>query len=97
MSTEQPKPFHVLISGAGVGGLMLATLLDKAGIDFSIYERAKSVKPLGTSTIILFFSLATLLYSHTRLALVIRTTTIPCLSFSLQYNILTICPILLPS
>ncbi|KAG0320202.1 hypothetical protein BGZ97_000492 [Linnemannia gamsii] len=47
MSTEQPKPFHVLISGAGVGGLMLATLLDKAGIDFSIYERAKSVKPLG--------------------------------------------------
>ncbi|KAG0284674.1 hypothetical protein BGZ96_010974 [Linnemannia gamsii] len=47
MATEHPRPFHVLISGAGVGGLMLATLLDKAGIDFSIYERAKSVKPLG--------------------------------------------------
>lgn len=47
MTTEQSKPFHVLISGAGVGGLMLAILLDKAGIDFSVYERAKSVKPLG--------------------------------------------------
>ncbi|KAG9065059.1 hypothetical protein KI688_002380 [Linnemannia hyalina] len=44
---KTPKPFHVLISGAGVGGLMLAILLDKAGIDFSVYERAKSVKPLG--------------------------------------------------
>lgn len=47
MAVEQPKPFHVLISGAGVGGLMLAILLDKAGIDFSVFERAKSVKPLG--------------------------------------------------
>ncbi|KAF9087645.1 hypothetical protein BGX23_007965 [Mortierella sp. AD031] len=46
-SSNGAKPLHVLIVGAGVGGLLLAILLDKAGIDFSIFERAKEVKPLG--------------------------------------------------
>ncbi|KAF9538039.1 hypothetical protein EC957_007296, partial [Mortierella hygrophila] len=38
---------HVMIVGAGLGGLLLAILLDKAGIPYEIYERAKEVKPLG--------------------------------------------------
>ena len=38
---------HVLIVGAGLSGLLLAILLDKAGIPYEIYERAASVKPLG--------------------------------------------------
>ncbi|KAF9341251.1 hypothetical protein BGZ91_010083 [Linnemannia elongata] len=38
---------HVLISGGGLGGLMLALLLEKAGISYLILERAKEVKPLG--------------------------------------------------
>jgi len=38
---------HVLIVGAGLAGLLLAILLDKAGIPYEIYERAASVKPLG--------------------------------------------------
>jgi len=38
---------HVLIVGAGLAGLLLAILLDKAGIPYQIYERAASVKPLG--------------------------------------------------
>ncbi|KAF9901661.1 hypothetical protein EC991_005818 [Linnemannia zychae] len=38
---------HVLISGGGLGGLMLALLLEKAGISYHILERAKDVKPLG--------------------------------------------------
>ncbi|KAF9134469.1 hypothetical protein BGW39_006929 [Mortierella sp. 14UC] len=38
---------HVMIVGAGLGGLLLATLLDKAGIAYEIFERAKEVKPLG--------------------------------------------------
>lgn len=41
---DKPK---VLIVGAGIGGITLGILLKKAGIDFTIYERAKEVKPLG--------------------------------------------------
>ncbi|KAF9123043.1 hypothetical protein BGX30_001639 [Mortierella sp. GBA39] len=51
---SQPPPLsdgknpHVMIVGAGVAGLLLAILLDKAGIPYQIYERAKKVKPLGS-------------------------------------------------
>ncbi|KAG0061925.1 hypothetical protein BGZ89_011064 [Linnemannia elongata] len=38
---------HVMIVGAGLAGLLLGILLDKAGIPYEIYERAKEVKPLG--------------------------------------------------
>lgn len=41
---EKPK---VLIVGAGIGGLMLGNFLEKGGIPYAIYERAKEVKPLG--------------------------------------------------
>lgn len=41
---KKPK---VLIVGAGIGGLMLDNLLQKGGINYSIFERAKDVKPLG--------------------------------------------------
>lgn len=37
----------VLISGAGLGGLFLAILLDKANIPYHIYEKAPHVVPLG--------------------------------------------------
>ena len=42
---KKPK---VLIVGAGIGGLMLGNLLEKGGIPYEIWERAKEVKPLGT-------------------------------------------------
>ncbi|KAF8979484.1 hypothetical protein BGZ52_004854 [Haplosporangium bisporale] len=42
---EKPK---VLIIGAGIGGLMLGNFLEKGGIPYAIYERAKEVKPLGS-------------------------------------------------
>ncbi|KAG0320200.1 hypothetical protein BGZ97_000490 [Linnemannia gamsii] len=50
---SQPPPIsdgknpHVMIVGAGLAGLLLGILLDKAGIPYQIYERAKEVKPLG--------------------------------------------------
>ncbi|GJJ74641.1 hypothetical protein EMPS_06999 [Entomortierella parvispora] len=47
-NTSDDKNPHVMIVGAGLGGLMLAILLDKAGIPYQIYERASSVKPLGS-------------------------------------------------
>ncbi|KAF9352022.1 hypothetical protein BGX26_010081 [Mortierella sp. AD094] len=52
-----PSTFHVvnpsnpkiLIVGAGLGGLTLAILLEKASIDYEIYERSTSLKTLGSA------------------------------------------------
>lgn len=38
---------HVLISGAGLGGLTLAMALEKAKIPYTVLERAAKVKHLG--------------------------------------------------
>lgn len=43
--TNQPP--HVLTSGAGLAGLFLGILLEKAGIPYDIYERATEIKPIG--------------------------------------------------
>ncbi|KAI9235731.1 MAG: hypothetical protein BYD32DRAFT_438096 [Podila humilis] len=43
---EKPK---VLIVGAGLGGITLGILLERAGIPYMIFERAKEVKPLGSA------------------------------------------------
>ncbi|KAF9374045.1 hypothetical protein CPC16_001521, partial [Podila verticillata] len=44
---EELKKPKVMIVGAGIGGVTLALLLHKANIPFSLFERAKEVKPLG--------------------------------------------------
>ncbi|KAG0307293.1 hypothetical protein BGZ98_000633 [Dissophora globulifera] len=44
--TTPPVP-EVIIVGAGLSGLLLGILLERAKIPFNIYERAPSVKPLG--------------------------------------------------
>ncbi|KAG0279070.1 hypothetical protein BGZ95_002376 [Linnemannia exigua] len=46
--TSQGKP-TVLIVGAGLGGLMLGTLLEKIKIPFVIFERTSFIKPLGSA------------------------------------------------
>ncbi|KAK3838232.1 MAG: hypothetical protein J3R72DRAFT_448747 [Linnemannia gamsii] len=51
MSTEEIKP-KVLIVGAGIGGLLLGALLEKASIPYDIFERTSSVKPLGSALMI---------------------------------------------
>ncbi|KAF9158791.1 hypothetical protein DFQ26_007255 [Actinomortierella ambigua] len=43
-----PKDFHVLIAGAGIAGLSLGVMLKKAGIQFTILEKASELKPLGS-------------------------------------------------
>ncbi|KAF9365943.1 hypothetical protein BGX34_007302, partial [Mortierella sp. NVP85] len=53
MSTQQSpetraKPV-VMIVGAGIGGLMLALLLERLGLSYRVYERAPEVKPLGSA------------------------------------------------
>ncbi|KAG0249955.1 hypothetical protein BG011_008779 [Mortierella polycephala] len=37
----------VMIVGAGIGGLMLALLLEKAGIRYDVFERSATLKPYG--------------------------------------------------
>ncbi|KAG9061262.1 hypothetical protein KI688_007600 [Linnemannia hyalina] len=46
-SDTTDRPPHVLISGAGLAGLFLGILLEKAGIPYNIYERAAEIKPIG--------------------------------------------------
>lgn len=40
-------PPRVLIAGAGLAGLFLGILLEKAGIPYEIFERTAEIKPLG--------------------------------------------------
>ncbi|KAF9290957.1 hypothetical protein BGZ68_005544 [Mortierella alpina] len=44
-----PTKARIIIVGAGIGGLMLAALLERAGIEYQIFERAAMVKPLGSA------------------------------------------------
>ncbi|KAG0330599.1 hypothetical protein BG004_002073 [Podila humilis] len=48
---DAPQATHakVLIVGAGIGGLVLAALLEKAGIEYEVFERARTVVPLGSA------------------------------------------------
>ncbi|KAF9294737.1 hypothetical protein BGZ74_011138, partial [Mortierella antarctica] len=39
-------PPVVLIAGAGLGGLMAALLLERANINYFVFDRAAKVKPL---------------------------------------------------
>ncbi|KAG0293458.1 hypothetical protein BGZ96_002800 [Linnemannia gamsii] len=44
------RPPRVLIAGAGLGGLFLGILLEKAGIPYEIFERSAEPRPLGKLT-----------------------------------------------
>ncbi|KAF9138981.1 hypothetical protein BGX30_008521 [Mortierella sp. GBA39] len=51
MSERSSQP-TVLIVGAGLGGLMLGALLEKADIPYAIFERTAVVKPLGSALLV---------------------------------------------
>ena len=51
-STSRPK---VLIVGGGIGGLSLGLLLERAGVNYTIFERAATIKPLGNNNSLLYF------------------------------------------
>src|SRR5690348_8814177 len=44
----EQSPLKVLIVGGGIGGLMLAILLERMGINYLILEKTTSYKPLGS-------------------------------------------------
>ncbi|KAG0016819.1 hypothetical protein BGZ80_008880, partial [Entomortierella chlamydospora] len=48
MSSGNTKP-KVLIVGAGIGGLTLGAILEKANIPYEIFEKASVMKPLGSA------------------------------------------------
>ncbi|KAF9907146.1 hypothetical protein EC991_011286 [Linnemannia zychae] len=49
MTSQQDEKPTVLIVGAGLGGLMLGALFEKSNVPYKIFERATSVKPLGSA------------------------------------------------
>ncbi|KAG0008481.1 hypothetical protein BGZ80_003389, partial [Entomortierella chlamydospora] len=48
VSTDIPTP-TVIIVGAGLGGLMLGTILETANISYHILERASELRSLGSA------------------------------------------------
>ena len=43
------RPVRVLIVGGGIGGLSLANMFERAGIDYIILEKAVRIRALGSS------------------------------------------------
>ncbi|MFX6807967.1 FAD-dependent oxidoreductase, partial [Acinetobacter baumannii] len=41
------KPRHIIVVGAGIGGLTAALTLARAGIDVSVIERAETLSEVG--------------------------------------------------
>ncbi|OAQ34366.1 FAD/NAD(P)-binding domain-containing protein [Linnemannia elongata AG-77] len=45
---DEPPP-SVMIVGAGLGGLTLAILLQRAGIEYQVFEKSTEIKPFGSA------------------------------------------------
>ncbi|KAF9903718.1 hypothetical protein EC991_003412 [Linnemannia zychae] len=74
-STLTQKPLTVMIVGAGLGGLTLALLLEKAKIEYRVYEKAAVVKPLGPNIMPLLTQLD-LLDEFCKLSMPVRHITV---------------------
>lgn len=48
LSEHMTTDLKILIVGGGIAGLTLAALLEKAGIEYQVFERAAAIRPLGS-------------------------------------------------
>jgi 2-polyprenyl-6-methoxyphenol hydroxylase-like FAD-dependent oxidoreductase len=53
-------PRHILIAGAGIGGLSLACALRKAGLSATVFERAEVLRPVGAGITVQMNAMAAL-------------------------------------
>jgi 2-polyprenyl-6-methoxyphenol hydroxylase-like FAD-dependent oxidoreductase len=53
-------PRHILIAGAGIGGLTLASALRKAGLSATVFERAEALRPVGAGITVQMNAMAAL-------------------------------------
>jgi len=44
-----PRPFHVLIVGAGIGGVTMGLMLERAGISYQILEASPTIRLVGSA------------------------------------------------
>lgn len=45
----QPQKVKIIIAGAGICGLMTAIQLERAGMEYTVFEKAKECLPLGSA------------------------------------------------
>ncbi|KAF9114064.1 hypothetical protein BGX27_000195 [Mortierella sp. AM989] len=88
---QEPSSFGsrrpvVLIAGAGIGGLMMGILLERACIPYQIFERAREIKPYG-AVVSLNGSIQPAL-EQLGLLDEISDSAYPCYSISLYHNTL---------
>ncbi|MFN7134795.1 MAG: FAD-dependent monooxygenase, partial [Myxococcales bacterium] len=60
VQNTSPAVRHVIIAGAGIGGLTLACALARAGLRATVYERASELKPLGAGITVQMNAMAAL-------------------------------------
>ncbi|KAG0054098.1 hypothetical protein BGZ83_011982 [Gryganskiella cystojenkinii] len=46
---RNPRPLHILITGAGIGGLSMGLMLERANIAYTIIEASRTIRPVGSA------------------------------------------------
>ncbi|KAF9189609.1 hypothetical protein BGZ51_009428 [Haplosporangium sp. Z 767] len=81
---ENLKPPHVMIVGAGLGGLMLAILLERMGISYLVFERSAAVRPLGSAMV--FGANILPVFEQLGLLEEVQKISLPCLGMDIYNN-----------
>ncbi|KAG0014600.1 hypothetical protein BGZ80_010354 [Entomortierella chlamydospora] len=80
---DSEAAFHVMIVGAGLGGVMLAILLERLNISYTLFERAAEIKPLGSAMV--FGANILPVFEQLGLLEEVKKISLPCLSMDI-YN-----------
>ncbi|KAI8346519.1 hypothetical protein B0O80DRAFT_503426 [Mortierella sp. GBAus27b] len=83
VNMEETKPVQVMIVGAGLGGVMLAILLERLNIPYLVFERSSEVRPLGSAMV--FGANILPVFEQLGLLEEVRKISLPCLGMDI-YN-----------